>query len=109
MATKKTSKAAAKKGPAKKAYAGAPQLPRSVNDRVRALSKMGGNFCDDTEKLQGVLNTIKDTGAHLEVRLTAIQRMLSASFSSANFNACRPDFLAALRSVAADPKVEIRE
>jgi hypothetical protein len=41
--------------------------------------------------------------------MTALQTMLSASFSAPNFNACRPDFLATLRSVAADKKMQIRE
>jgi hypothetical protein len=109
MATKKTKKAAPKKSAGKKAYAGAAKVPRGVSSRVKALSAMGGNFCDNDKKLQEILNTIKDTSAPLEVRLTAIQAMMAASFSSPNFNACRPDFLATLRAVSADPHVEIRE
>jgi hypothetical protein len=115
MSAKKTKKApakkpaAAKRSSAAKASARGVKISRSASQRIHALSRMGGNFCEDTEKLQGVLNTIKDTAAPLAVRMTALQTMLSASFSASNFNACRPDFLATLRSVAADKNMEIRE
>jgi hypothetical protein len=117
MSAKKTKKAPAKKPAAAKrsptasakASPSTVKISRSASQRIHALSRMGGDFCEDTEKLQGVLNTIKDTTAPLPVRMTALQTMLSASFSAPNFNACRPDFLATLRSVAADKNIEIRE
>jgi hypothetical protein len=117
MSTKKTGKSPAKKpatakrssATAAKASPGSAKISRSASQRIHALSRMGGDFCENTEKLQGVLNTIKDTAAPLAVRMTALQTMLSASFSAPNFNACRPDFLATLRSVAADKNMEIRE
>jgi hypothetical protein len=109
MAMKKTKKAAAKKASGAKAKAGAEKLSRAASSRVRELVQMGTNFCADDQKLQSVLNTIKDVTEPIDVRLTAVQTMLSASFSDFNFDKCRPDFLAALRSVAADPHIEIRE
>ena len=110
MSTKKTKKTAAKKtGHAAKAPAGAVKISRSDSERIRAFSRMGGDVCGSPDKLQGVLSTIKDATAAVPVRLAAVQTILSASFSDPDFNACRPDFLATLRSVVADPSIDIRE
>src|ERR1700687_2158816 len=112
MSVKKTGKTATKKAgaaPASSAKAKtAGGASRSDKQQIRALS-MSGDVCEDSKKLQSVLAIIKDAAAPLPVRMAALQTMLAASFSSPNFDACRPDFLAALRSVAADPNLEIRK
>ncbi len=120
MSMKKTGKTATKKRPAaaKKASAAtasgakaktAGGGSRGDKEQIRALSSMSGDICEDAKKLQSVLDMIKDASAPLPVRMAALQTMLAASFSAANFDACRPDFLAALRSVVADPELEIRQ
>lgn len=111
MSVKKTGKSASKKSAAKKKSAGkaAGAVPRNVSSQVRALAAMVDDVCEDADKLQSVLNIIKDASAALAVRMAALQTMLAAGFSSPNFTACRPDFLAALRAVVSDPNYDIRQ
>ncbi len=118
MSVKKTGKAGTKKRPVAKqktakASSGRAKAAAGINRKaagqIRALSSMGGEICDDSEKLNGVLNIIKDSSAPRAVRMAALQTLISASFSAANFDACRPEYLAALRSVVSDPDLEIRK
>lgn len=87
----------------------AADTKNSAKQRVQALTNMVGSVCDDQRRLQNVLGVLQDASEAVPVRLAALQTMQSESFSAPNFDACRPDYLAALRAVSADPDPEIRQ
>jgi hypothetical protein len=43
------------------------------------------------------------------LRLATLRSLQAATFSAANFESCRPHYLAALRDVSADPNLELRQ
>ena len=52
---------------------------------------------------------LKDTQSPQAVRLAALKALQSASFSVVKFTPCRPEYLAALRSLIDDPDPEVRQ
>jgi hypothetical protein len=95
--------------PHRRRTAVAASAKEGVKKRIAALAGLSGAVCDDIETLQEVLNILRDKIAPMTVRLAALQTMQAASFSVTKFNACRPKYLAALRSVATDPDWELRQ
>ncbi len=90
-------------------WAVASDARRGVRERVKALASMGRSVCDDDAKFRTVVGIVRDMSAPVAVRLAALQTLQAASFSVVKFNACRAGYLAALRSMAADPNPEIRQ
>lgn len=94
-------------------YAAALKTATSTNEetskRVSAFAGVARAICDDKEKLEDVINVLKDTQSPQAVRLAALRALQSASFSVVKFTPCRPEYLAALRSLIDDPDSEIRQ
>ncbi len=94
-------------------YAAALKTATSTNEetskRVTAFAGVARAICDDKEKLEDVINVLKDTQSPQAVRLAALRALQSASFSVVKFTPCRPEYLAALRSLIDDPDSEIRQ
>jgi hypothetical protein len=67
------------------------------------------DLCDDDAKLQAALDLLRDPAEPTELRLAVVQAFQAASFSSASFDACRGEYLAALRQVADTPDPELRQ
>ena len=114
MTPKKKAEPAAEARPAKQrtgrqSMAMAKSAKASVEDRVAALAGLTAEVCKSEEKLESVLDLLRDAGQPLEVRLAALQAVQAASFSVLSFEPCRGAWLAALRQVAADPDPEIRQ
>jgi len=80
-----------------------------VRQRIRALAGLSGEICDDTGTFRGVLDILRDTKAPSALRLAVLQVLQAATFSSVKFSRSRPEYLAALRSLAADPDLELRQ
>jgi hypothetical protein len=59
--------------------------------------------------LQSVLKVLRDKGEPIEVRLTALQTLQSATFSAPDYESWRADYIAVLREVATDPDAELRQ
>jgi hypothetical protein len=81
----------------------------AVDERIAKLMETAVDLCDDDGKVQAVLDLIRDPDEPTELRLAAVQAFQAASFSAANFEACRGDYMAALRQVADDPDPEVRQ
>lgn len=124
-AAKKSSKSAgkaragakgAKKGAGRSAARGpgrsmaiAMSARKSVAQRVAALASSPLAVCESDENLQAALGVLRNREAPIEVRLAALQAIQAASFSVVAFEACRADYIAALRAVADDPDPELRQ
>jgi hypothetical protein len=91
------------------AWAVAADSNRGVKERVAALAGLGRAVCDNNRMLQGVLNLLRDTDTPTPIRLAALSALQAASLSVLKFNPCRPNYLAALRSVAPDRDPELRQ
>ena len=94
-------------------YAAALKTATSADEdagkRVAAFAGVARAICDDKEKLEDVIKVLKDTQSPQAVRLAALRALQSASFSVVKFNHCRPEYLAALRSLIDDPDPELRQ
>lgn len=94
-------------------YAAALKTATSADEdaskRVAAFAGVARAICDDKEKLDDVINVLKDTQSPQAVRLAALRALQSASFSVVKFTPCRPEYLAALRSLIDDPDPEVRQ
>lgn len=82
---------------------------RGVKERVAALAEAPLAVCERDENLQALLKVLRDRNEPLEVRLATLQSLQAASFSVVAFEACRGDYIAALREVAQDPDPELRQ
>ena len=94
-------------------YAAALKTATSADEdagkRVAAFAGVARAICDDKEKLEDVIKVLKDTQSPQTVRLAALRALQSASFSVVKFNHCRPEYLAALRSLIDNPDPELRQ
>lgn len=104
----KKSKAPAKRS-ASAAASAATSARRSVDERIEALSEARLVTSDKEESLQAVLKILRNREEPSQVRLAALQSIQAASFSSPAFEAVRGDYIAALREVAQDPDLELRQ
>lgn len=77
--------------------------------RATALQEDPVALYQDEENLDAVLNVLRDTAQPVQLRLDALQSLQAASFSVLAFGAARTNYLATLRSVAADPDPEMRQ
>jgi hypothetical protein len=80
-----------------------------VRERVAAMAHITQAVCEDDQKLQSVLKVLRDTDEPTPVRLAALQALQAASFSAPQFESCRGDYLATLRSIATDTDAELRQ
>ncbi|HEY8156788.1 MAG TPA: hypothetical protein VII72_21845 [Myxococcota bacterium] len=80
-----------------------------VRQRIRALADLSGEICDDTGTFHGVLDILRDAKSPSGLRLAALQALQAATFSAVKFSRSRPEYLTALRAVAADPDLELRQ
>src|SRR4051812_35998245 len=101
--SKKRSKRVAKRpksAPAlRAAIAVATSAKNPVKARVAAMAQASRVVCEDDQNLQAVLKVLRSTDEPTPVRLAALQAMQAASFSSPQFESCRADYLATLRSI----------
>jgi hypothetical protein len=117
MTTKK--KAAKKATPARKAakrpsgsakFMAIAANPKKTDDqRIAAFAAAPLSVCEDDKSLQAALTVLRDKNESTELRMTALQALQSASFSVATFESCRAEYLAALREVATDPDLRLRQ
>lgn len=77
--------------------------------RVAAMAQVAPAVCDNDKKFQSLLKVLQNTSEPISVRLAALQAIQAASFAVVQFESCRGDYLAALRSVAADSDPELRQ
>jgi HEAT repeat protein len=82
---------------------------KTVKERVEALAEAPLAVCENDESLQAMLKVLRDKAEPVEVRLAALQSLQAASFSVIAFEACRSDYIAALREVAEDADPELRQ
>ena len=110
-ARRKTGKYASRKAaPRPSSYlATASDSQKSVSKRVSALENLPQSICDDREGFQNVLAVLRDPTQPKQVRDATLRTLQAATFAAGNFDACRPDYLATLRSMVADPDPDIRK
>jgi hypothetical protein len=106
-ATKKSKGAKPRSGRAAMSVATSKSKP--VKERVAALAEVPLAICENDKDLQAMLNVLRNQDEPLEVRLAALQSLQAASFSVVAFESCRADYIAALRKVATDPSLELRQ
>lgn len=82
---------------------------QSLKDRVKAIAEMPTAVYESDDALQALLKILRDGDEAIELRLAALQAIQAASFSVVAFEACRSDYIAALRAVADDPDPELRQ
>ncbi|HEX8875001.1 MAG TPA: hypothetical protein VF780_10270 [Nitrosospira sp.] len=87
----------------------ATNADEEAGKRVAAFARVARAICDGKEKLGDVINVLRDTRSPQAVRLAALSALQSASFSVVKFTPCRPEYLAALRSLIDDPDPELRQ
>lgn len=91
------------------AVAAATSPRKSVKQRVAAMEQATSAIPASDDNLQSMLKVLRNTEEPSEVRLAALQSLQAASFIGIQFESCRGDYLAALRSVATDADPEIRQ
>lgn len=109
-ATKKTAKKRAT--PMRKpqaAFALATNARKPAQERVKAFIEAPLAVCQSDENLQASLDVLRNPKEPIKVRLAALQSLQAASFSVIQFEACREDYLAALREVVDDKNPELRQ
>ena len=82
---------------------------KPVRERVAAIALMPSAVNRDDASCQALLAVLRNREEPTAVRLEALQALQAASFAVAAFEACRGDYVAALRAVAADPDLEVRQ
>src|SRR5215212_5437107 len=109
-------KAAASAEPARKAKRSArgamrvaTSTRRSVEERVAALAEVPLAVGQSDESLQALLNVLRDPSEPSEVRLATLQTFQAATFSSADYDSWRGDYIAVLREIVEDPDPELRQ
>jgi hypothetical protein len=90
-------------------WAVASDAAQPVGDRANALRRLASSLPDDDAQFKGTLKIVRDTEAPVAVRLAALEALQASSFQVVKFKRHRAGYLAALRSVAADPDPEIRQ
>jgi hypothetical protein len=110
----KSSKSARKpKSPAKRSARAALSVAtserRSVEERVAALAEPPLAASEKEDSLQAVLNVLRNKEEPTQVRLAALQTLQAASFGAPAFESLRGDYIAALREVAQDTDLELRQ
>ena len=109
-ATKKTAKKRAT--PMRKpqaAFALATNARKPAQERVKAFIEAPLAVCQSDENLQASLDVLRNPKEPIKVRLAALQSLQAASFSVIEFEACREDYLAAVREVVDDKNPELRQ
>jgi hypothetical protein len=107
--TKKASSGSKRPRSARAAMAVATSDKQSVKDRVQAMAEVPLAVCESDKDLQALLSVLGDTDEPQQVRLAALQSLQAASFSVVAFESCRSDYIAALRKVATDQDIELRQ
>jgi hypothetical protein len=87
--------------------ASSPAKP--VRQRVAAIALMPSAVNSDDASCQTLLALLRSREEPTAVRLEALQALQAASFAVVAFEGCRGDYVAALRAVAADPDLEVRQ
>src|SRR3954468_4173432 len=87
----------------------ATNAKKSVEERVAALAEVPLAVSDSDADLQAMLSVLRNRDEPEEVRLAALQSLQAASFSVIAFEACRAEYMAALREVATYPDPELRQ
>jgi uncharacterized protein (UPF0147 family) len=104
----KKTKAAVRRTP-RAAMSVATSSKKPTQQRVAALAEVPLAVCENDENLQSLLKILRDRAEPIKVRLAALQSLQAASFSVIAFESCRGDYLAALRELADDPDLELRQ
>jgi hypothetical protein len=82
---------------------------KGASERVAALAEAPLAICENEKNLQDALNLLLDRTQPLEVRLATLQTVQAASFSVAEFEPRRSEYIAALRKAVQDPEPELRQ
>lgn len=82
---------------------------RSVGERVAALAEAPRAVNDSDKNLQAMLKIVLNKDEPADVRLAALRSLQAASFSVTAFESSRSDYIAALRKVADDPHLGLRQ
>ena len=82
---------------------------KPVKQRLAALTALGWAITDEPQRLAGVLGLLKDTAEPIQLRLAALAALQSATFDPDRFEKIRADYLKALRKVASDADLELRQ
>jgi HEAT repeat protein len=89
--------------------AAAKSQRKTVKERVAAMANTAPAIYGDQDSFQAMIKVLQDTNEPVPVRLAALQALQAASFAVVQFESCRGDYIAALRSVATDADPEIRQ
>ena len=95
--------------PGRQAISIATNTNKSVKDRVKAMAAAPLAVGESDKHLQALLKVLDNRSEPIAVRLSALQSLGAAAFSSPAFASCRPDYIATLRKVADDPDAELRQ
>ena len=76
---------------------------------MKAVQALGQDLFEQPDAFQELLRLLRNVNQPAPVRLRALQTLQAASFRVVRFNPFRSEYLAALRSVAADPDLELRQ
>ena len=82
---------------------------KTIPQRLDALSKVSLGADRGGDRLQAILDVLRDVNEPVELRLGALQSLQAASFSVATFSAVQGDYQAVLRQVAQDTDPKLRE
>lgn len=77
--------------------------------RSAALQLISLDIDENPELFGPLLELLRDGTAPTDVRIAVLRLMQQISFSAASFPAIRPDYLATLRSIIADPDAQLRQ
>lgn len=82
---------------------------KSNKQRIAALTALGWNVAADKQKMRSVLAIVQDPAGPIDLRLSALGAVQSATFDPNRFAVFRPDYLRTLRAVSSDPDPELRQ
>lgn len=82
---------------------------RKSGPKVRAQARRVVEVPLGASELQPPLDTLRDSSQPVEERLEALQSIQAASFAIPDFDAVRPEYIAALRQAAEDQNPELRQ
>jgi hypothetical protein len=105
----KRTPASGRRGSSRSIFAVAKSANKTTAQRVAALSRLSRAVTDDDQKLESVLEILRDPNEAGSVRLAALRTLQAASFSVVKFNPYRGKYLATLRSIVDDADLELRQ
>ena len=90
-------------------FAAATAKAVPTRQRVNAMQASTSMLLADEKDMSRAISVLRDTTEKSEVRLAALQAIQAATFSAIQFEGHRKDFTAALREIAKDSDLELRQ